>query len=94
MSTNYVQVNLNYKLSDVLNVPCNSCQDKLSYKMIHDTGKPGEVIIDYSKKENATCIVMGSRGLGKIRRTLIGSVSDYVVRHSLIPVVVIPPFSS
>lgn len=94
VSTNYVQVNLNYKLSDVLNVPCNSCQDKLSYKMIHDTGKPGEVIIDYSKKENATCIVMGSRGLGKIRRTLIGSVSDYVVRHSLIPVVVIPPFSS
>lgn len=69
-------------------------KDKLSYKMIHDTGKPGEVIIDYSKKENATCIVMGSRGLGKIRRTLIGSVSDYVVRHSLIPVVVIPPFSS
>ena len=62
--------------------------------MIHDTGKPGEVIIDYSKKESATCIVMGSRGLGKIRRTVLGSVSDYVVRHSLIPVVVIPPFSS
>ena len=46
----------------------------LSYKMIHDTGNPGEVIVNYSKKENGTTIVMGCRGLGKLRRTLLGSV--------------------
>lgn len=66
---------------------------QLSYKMIHDTGSPGDVIVSYSKKESATTIVMGCRGLGKLRRTLLGSVSDYVVRHSSIPVVVIPPTS-
>lgn len=59
--------------------------------MIHDSGKPGEVIISYSKKENGTVLVMGCRGLGKLRRTLLGSVSDYVVQHSSIPVIVIPP---
>lgn len=59
--------------------------------MIHDTGNPGEVIMNYSKRESGTTIVMGCRGLGRLRRTLLGSVSDYVVRHSSIPVVVIPP---
>lgn len=59
--------------------------------MIHDTGSAGEVIVSYVKKERATCIVMGCRGLGKLRRTLLGSVSDYVVRHSSIPVIVVPP---
>ena len=62
--------------------------------MIHDTGKPGEVITEYIKKERATCVVIGCRGLGKIRRTLLGSVSDYVVRHSPVPVVVVPPSPS
>jgi len=61
--------------------------------MIHDTGRPGDVILSYSKKENATTIIMGCRGLGKLRRTLLGSVSDYVVQHSSIPVIVIPPAS-
>lgn len=61
--------------------------------MIHDTGSPGDVILNYSKKENATAVVMGCRGLGKLRRTLLGSVSDYVVRHSSIPVIVVPPAS-
>lgn len=34
---------------------------------------------------------MGSRGLGTIRRTILGSVSDYVVHHANVPVVVCPP---
>jgi nucleotide-binding universal stress UspA family protein len=33
-------------------------------------------------------VVMGSRGLGGIRRALVGSVSDSVVRHAHCPVIV------
>jgi nucleotide-binding universal stress UspA family protein len=33
--------------------------------------------------------VMGSRGLGGIRRALMGSVSDSVVRHAHCPVLVV-----
>jgi nucleotide-binding universal stress UspA family protein len=33
--------------------------------------------------------VMGSRGLGGIRRALMGSVSDAVVRHAHCPVMVV-----
>jgi len=52
------------------------------------SAKPGEVIVDLALEEKANMIVMGSRGLGTIRRTLIGSVSDYVVHHAHCPVVV------
>ena len=50
--------------------------------------KAGEVIVDTAKEENAQYIVMGTRGLGSVRRTLMGSVSDYVVHHAKCPVMI------
>jgi len=50
--------------------------------------KPGEGIIRVAKDEEASIIVTGTRGLGKLRRTLLGSVSDYLVHHSHVPVLV------
>jgi len=57
-------------------------------KFISDFEKPGEFIVNVATREKANFIVMGTRGLGKIRRTIMGSVSDYVVHHSICPVVV------
>ncbi|RUS75670.1 hypothetical protein EGW08_016564 [Elysia chlorotica] len=51
-------------------------------------GNPGEVIVRVSRDMNAQLIVLGSRGMGTIRRTLLGSVSDYVMHHSPIPVLI------
>lgn len=50
--------------------------------------KPGEGILRVAKDEEASLIVTGTRGLGKLRRTLLGSVSDYLVHHSPVPVLV------
>ena len=33
-------------------------------------------------------IVLGTRGQGTVRRTILGSVSDYVVHHAHVPVTV------
>ncbi|KAJ8301767.1 hypothetical protein KUTeg_020754 [Tegillarca granosa] len=60
---------------------------KGTVKSIH-ANKPGEGIIQASKEVDADMIVMGSRGHGTIRRTLMGSVSDYVLHHSLVPVTI------
>jgi nucleotide-binding universal stress UspA family protein len=52
------------------------------------TGEPDKEIIRLSEEIGATLIVMGSRGLGTVRRALMGSVSDSVVRHAHCPVLV------
>ncbi|GFR66056.1 stress response protein nhaX [Elysia marginata] len=51
-------------------------------------GNPGEVIVKVSRDMKAQLIVLGSRGMGTLRRTFLGSVSDYVMHHSHIPVLV------
>lgn len=33
-------------------------------------------------------IITGTRGMGKMRRTILGSVSDYLVNHAVCPVMV------
>ena len=52
-------------------------------------GRPGEQIVDSAEEIGAGLIVMGSRGLGGIRRLLLGSVSDSVVRHAHCPVLIV-----
>lgn len=61
---------------------------KLTGKIRTGQGKPGEVICKFADDEHADLIVVGSRGLGTFRRTFIGSVSDYIVHHSHVPVLV------
>jgi len=41
-----------------------------------------------AEEEDVAMIVVGTRGLGKVRRAIMGSVSDYVVHHSPCPVIV------
>lgn len=50
----------------------------------------GNSICLTAHEKKATTIVMGQRGLGVIRRTLIGSNSDYVVHHSHLPTIIVP----
>ncbi|XP_069135198.1 uncharacterized protein [Argopecten irradians] len=56
-------------------------------KSIHSE-KPGAGIIQAAEQCDAKLIVTGCRGLGKVRRTLMGSVSDYIVHHSAVPTMV------
>lgn len=47
-----------------------------------DEGTPGTVILDEARQDGADLVVVGCRGLGPIRRVLLGSVSDQVARHA------------
>jgi nucleotide-binding universal stress UspA family protein len=48
-------------------------------------------IVQVAEDVGAGLIIMGSRGLGGVRRALMGSVSDSVVRHAHCPVLVVRP---
>ncbi|CAD5119931.1 DgyrCDS8510 [Dimorphilus gyrociliatus] len=50
--------------------------------------RSGEFIVSIAEKEDASLIVMGTRGMGKLRRTILGSVSDYVLHHAKCPVII------
>ena len=52
-------------------------------------GRADREIVHLSEEVGAGLIVMGSRGLGGVRRALMGSVSDSVVRHAHCPVFVV-----
>lgn len=54
-------------------------------------GRPDEGIVAVAEEIGAGLIVMGSRGLGGVRRALMGSVSDSVVRHAHCPVMIVRP---
>ncbi len=48
-------------------------------------------IVQVAEDVGVGLVVMGSRGLGGVRRALMGSVSDSVVRHTHCPVLVVRP---
>ena len=52
-------------------------------------GKPEAEITALAEEIGAGLIVVGSRGLGGLRRAMLGSVSDAVVRHAHCPVLVV-----
>jgi nucleotide-binding universal stress UspA family protein len=52
------------------------------------TGNPAKELARASKETDI--LVMGSRGYGPVRATLLGGVSQYVIRHASCPVVVCP----
>jgi len=45
-------------------------------------GTPDAEVVDLAEELGVGLIIVGSRGLGGIRRALMGSVSDSVVRHA------------
>ena len=51
--------------------------------------RPDQGILAVGEDVGAGLIVLGSRGLGGVKRALMGSVSDSVVRHAHCPVLVV-----
>jgi nucleotide-binding universal stress UspA family protein len=52
-------------------------------------GQAAEEIVELAESLGIGMIVMGSRGHGRIRRALMGGVSDSVVRHAHCPVTIV-----
>ena len=52
-------------------------------------GFPEECILDYAKRQEADVIIMGSHGRRGLKRMILGSVAEHVIRRSPCPVLVV-----
>lgn len=53
-------------------------------------GDPKVDVIELSIKKHTTFIVMGTHGRTGLSHLLTGSTAEYIIRHSLIPIIVVP----
>ncbi|XP_011457030.4 stress response protein NhaX [Magallana gigas] len=63
-------------------------KNQVDGEVVRVFGHPGHQIVKKAHDVEADLVLTGSRGLGTIRRTVLGSVSDYVIHHSNVPVIV------
>lgn len=61
---------------------------EFDYEIIYG-GDPAYDIMRYAMKRRFDLIVMGARGLGEFKKMLLGSVSNYVLHKSPIPVLIV-----
>lgn len=54
-------------------------------------GSPGEVIVEYAHENKINLIAIATHGRSGLRRSILGSVADYVLRESGLPILVIRP---
>lgn len=52
-------------------------------------GHPVEKIISFAEDNDIDMIIVGSLGKGRYERAVLGSVSDKIIRHSKVPVLVV-----
>ena len=55
-----------------------------------EVGSPAAEIVRYAHEHGAQVIVLGSHGHGTVRRFMLGSVADRVLRQASCPVMVVP----
>ncbi|XP_077226134.1 uncharacterized protein LOC143859297 [Tasmannia lanceolata] len=54
-------------------------------------GEPKDMICEVAERIHADLVVVGSRGLSKIKRAFLGSVSDYCAHHASCPILIVKP---
>ncbi|PAA60947.1 hypothetical protein BOX15_Mlig026441g1 [Macrostomum lignano] len=64
---------------------------KLKLDFIAESHKrPGEALVDIAWRSGCHLVIMATRGLSDVRRAFLGSVSEHVMRHSNLPVCIVP----
>jgi len=78
------------KATDSLNKLVQEMQyDVEKVNVVVEDGDPADEILISAKKADADMIVLGYKGYGKEGRFLLGSVTDKVVRHASVSVLVV-----
>ena len=87
--TEQVALDMEEEGKGVLDDFAKEVPEGIDVKTVFEVGSPGPAVLSVAKKYKADLIVMGSRGLGPLKGLFMGSVSSYVVTHSVCPVLIV-----
>lgn len=62
----------------------------LAVEVVGEAAAPVDLLVGLSKRDDVTMLVVGTHGHGRLRKFLLGSVAEGVVRDSATPVLVVP----
>lgn len=69
-----------------------SLQEKgLEVEAVALEGTPSETVVTYARENEVDLIAIGTHGRKSLGRLVFGSVADYVLKHSSIPVLTVKP---
>ena len=77
-------------ISEVENMACDA---GVPFSSIIAEGDPSQEIVKRSHKSGADLLVLGRIGRSDLEKILLGCVAEKVVRHSKIPVLIVPAMS-
>ena len=72
------------RLAEEIGPRCKRCE-------VLDAADVPQAVCDFAKDQDASYIAMATHGRSGLRRLLLGSVAEVVVRHAHVPVVPYPP---
>ncbi|KAL8263178.1 hypothetical protein R6Q59_024527 [Mikania micrantha] len=70
---------------------CKKTKMQIKAETLILEGDPKEMICQAVEEMNYDLLVVGSRGLGAIKRALLGSISDFCAHHARCPVLIVKP---
>ncbi|RDY05154.1 Universal stress protein A-like protein, partial [Mucuna pruriens] len=80
------------RTASILSRALQMCHDKLvKAESVILSGDAREMICEAAEKMGVNLLVLGSRGLGTLKRTILGSVSDYCAHHARMPILIVKP---
>jgi len=98
----YTNVNISRSISKEISEKCRPQMEKIEEEfrkenisvvtdilLAEQNENPGSYICNYADNNDIDLIIMGSRGLGNIKKLFLGSVSNYVVQNAKCPVLII-----
>ncbi|PIN14803.1 hypothetical protein CDL12_12563 [Handroanthus impetiginosus] len=78
--------------ANILSHALHMCKEKkVKAETLILEGDPKDKICQAAEQLHVDLLVLGSRGLGAIRRALLGSVSNYCAHHAHCPVLIVKP---
>jgi nucleotide-binding universal stress UspA family protein len=90
--SDYVEVESSFE--DRGNEILSNCMQKAKSKHVKaesflEVGDPSHQLVQFAVDKKCDCIVMGKRGLGKLERILVGSITDQVTKLASIPSIIV-----